>query len=74
MLSAMKSDGLDKAWRQTLSELAINLSAGWLAAVIITPAFSQSLSSLDGLLILTDLCLSVAFLLLAVKLKRDNYE
>ena len=64
------------AWLRTLSALAVNLSSGWFAAVIIVPNFA-SINSLDNLIVLFyDLMFGTIFLLSGVWFEKvlQSYE
>ncbi|MDZ7586663.1 MAG: hypothetical protein U0946_02820 [Patescibacteria group bacterium] len=56
-------------WNSILADLLVNLSAGWLGAVLIVPNFSKE-TGLRKLWVLTgDLVMGILSLLLAFKLR-----
>jgi hypothetical protein len=62
---------LSSAWCQILSELFVNLAAGWFGAGIIIPVFNKQISIDIVLSSLVGLILSVIFYLIALSfLKR----
>lgn len=58
-------------WLNGISDLLINLSAGWFGAVFIVPVFSDS-SLIISLPILTgDLTMGILFLVSAIELRKN---
>lgn len=60
---------LEPIWLSAISDLFINLSAGWLAAAFITPNFSRKKGASKFVALTFDLAASILFLVTAVKLK-----
>ncbi len=61
---------LDSAWKISLSELCINISAAWFVAVFTVPIFSRPITPADVILLLSDITLGIFFLVASVNLKR----
>ena len=58
-----------EGWNQILSEFLINISAGWFAAIFITPNFSESKGKTKVIVLIVDAVLVIVCLLGAYKLK-----
>lgn len=56
-------------WILAISDLLINLSAGWLGAVIIVPNFSREKGYKKFLILTTDLLAAILSLSLAVAMR-----
>lgn len=68
----------DSDWLEAISDLLINMAAGWFGAVIIVPNFG-GLGDIRSVLLLTeDLTVGIVSLVFAVRLKklakRKNYD
>jgi len=56
---------------KTLSNLSVNLSAGWFGAAFITPNFSQIIGIKEFFLLLLDIAFGILFLWFCYKLERS---
>lgn len=61
---------IDLNWFEILSDLFINLSAGWFGAVIIVPNFAGLNRSLNFLVLTVDVIFGMFFLVLAFRFKK----
>lgn len=61
---------LDTEWFSILSDLSVNLAAGWLGVAFIVPNFSGIRSPFNFLVLTGDIFIAILFLLTAFKLKK----
>ena len=62
---------LDLVWFGILSDLFINLAAGWFGAVFIVPLQSKRFRQLDWLILTVNLSLGILALIAAFELRRQ---
>ena len=65
---------LDRYWFQVLSELFINLSAGWLGAAAILPIIQTRPRPVNLGLLLTNLTFAIVYLVLAYHLHKLSWQ
>jgi hypothetical protein len=58
------------SWFDIISDLFINLSAGWFGAAFILPAVSENLLTIDFRLLTADIILGILSLILAKVLRK----
>ena len=63
---------LDKDLYLVISDLFINISAGWFGAAFIVPAFSKEDFTLNIGILTTNLLMGILFLVLAYKLRKQG--
>lgn len=63
---------LDSVWSGILSDLFVNLAAGWFGAVIIVPNFVEGKGKRKLLVLTTDVLLCIVSLATAFILKRPR--
>ncbi len=63
-------NAVDSAWWVLLSELCVNVSAGWLGAAFIVPATSKRPLKINLLLLTTDLLFAILFLVIGFQLRK----
>lgn len=61
---------MDSVWLNSISDLFIDFSAGWLGAAFIVPNFSERKGWPRFMILTFDLAASILFLVVAVKLRR----
>lgn len=54
---------------QSISDLFINLSAGWFGAAFIIPVSTRKIKSIPFGLLILNLCFAIIFLITAIKLR-----
>jgi len=59
-----------KIWKTLLSDLFVNLSAGWFGAVFIIPAFTRNSLAIDLPVLTADLVLGILCLVFSYQLKK----
>ena len=64
----------DKVSLGAISDLLINLSAGWFASVLIVPNFTHIRSSFNILILIADVIWGIVCLVVAIKLKRSSLK
>lgn len=64
----------DEAWLSVLSELLVNLAAGWFGAAFIAPNFIASRADYKPLILLADITLGIVCLLIAHRLRKRTIE
>jgi len=67
---ARRKRKIDYLWFLVLSDLFVNLSAGWFGAAFIIPVFSDKPISVNLGILTTDIVLGIVFLILAFRLKK----
>lgn len=60
---------LDKTWFLIISDLLINMAAGWLGAVLIVPNFSKEKGKRKLIILTMDIFLATVSLIVAYKLR-----
>lgn len=55
----------DKVWNNLLSDLFVNLSAGWFGAAFILPSFSENIITTDFRILTADVLLGILSLTIA---------
>ncbi len=61
---------VDPTWWTLLSELSVNIAAGWLGAAFIVPVTSKESPTVNLLMLTTDLVFAILFLVLAFQLRK----
>lgn len=64
----------DQTWLSILSELLVNLAAGWFGAAFIAPNFIASRADYKPLILLADIALGIVCLLIAHHLRNRTLE
>ncbi len=61
---------IDPVWFTLLSELFVNLSAGWFGAAFVVPAITEQPLSWDLSVLTIDVCLGMLFLVFAFQFRK----
>jgi hypothetical protein len=61
---------IDPVWAQIISELCVNLSAGWIGAAVVIPVTSKLDKKINLGLLTMNLAAGIVFLTVAFELRR----